>query len=304
VKTHAPEHAALRPQLEQRRAHIEHELGAIAASVTGDDDVARALRYALDAPGKRLRPVLCIAAIEALRGTYEHAHVRAATAIELVHTYSLVHDDLPCMDDDDLRRGRATAHRVFGTAAAMAAGFALIPLAARTVAAACAELQLEPRVTANALRELCAGAGAAGMVGGQMLDLEAEGQPLDLARLRRVHAMKTGALFAAAARMGAVIAGADDGIVDAFGRYGSSLGLAFQIRDDVLDVTTDASTLGKTPGKDEASSKATFAALLGVDRADFVAQSEAAAAVDSLAAAGISSDLLAGLARFAAYRGQ
>ena len=304
MTTPAPEHDTLRAQLELRRAHVEAELAAIIAGITGENDVARAMRYALGTTGKRLRPVLCIAAIEALRGTCERAHVRAATAIEIVHTYSLVHDDLPCMDDDDLRRGRPTAHRVFGTREAMAAGFALIPLAARTVAAACAELQLEPAVTAAAVRELCAGAGAAGMVGGQLLDLEAEGHPLDLAALRRVHAMKTGALFAAAVRMGAVIAGADDGRVDAIGRYGTSLGLAFQIRDDVLDVTTDAAALGKTPGKDAQASKATFAALLGVDRADFVAQSEAAAAIDALADAGITSALLEGLARFAAYRGQ
>ena len=304
MTTRAPEHDALRSQLELRRADVEAELATVIAGITGDDDVARAMRYALGTTGKRLRPVVCIAAVEALRGTYEPAHVRAATAIEIVHTYSLVHDDLPCMDDDDLRRGRPTAHRVFGTPAAMAAGFALIPLAARTVALACTELGVDRRTAAAAVRELCTGAGAAGMVGGQQLDLEAEGQTLDLPALTRVHAMKTGALFAAAARLGAVLAGADESGVNAFGRYGSALGLAFQVRDDVLDVTTDVSALGKTPGKDVQASKATFAALLGVDGADFVAQSEAATASNALAEAGITSPLLAGLARFAAYRGQ
>jgi geranylgeranyl pyrophosphate synthase len=240
--------------------------------------------------------------VEALRGGYDRPHIRAAAAIEIVHTYSLVHDDLPCMDNDDLRRGRATAHRVFGTPAAMAAGFALIPLAARTVGAACAQLGLADSATAAAIREMCTGAGAAGMVGGQVLDLDAEGRPLNVTELRRVHVMKTGALFAGAARMGAVLAGADNSQLDALGRYGSSLGLAFQIRDDVLDVTRDATALGKTPGKDVQAAKATFAALLGVDAATAAAQGEAAEAVGALTRAGIDSPLLADLARFAASR--
>ncbi|HUF51837.1 MAG TPA: farnesyl diphosphate synthase [Longimicrobiales bacterium] len=295
--------AAVQRHLEQQRGIVDAALADIAAGIGGDDVVSRAVRYALAAGGKRLRPVLCLVAMEALHThPLTRHHVHAAAAIELVHTYSLVHDDLPCMDDDDLRRGRPTVHRVFGSHAAIAAGFALIPLACRVLADAARNAGLDSAVAATAVQELCDGAGAAGMVGGQVLDLEAEGRALAVAELRRVHAMKTGALFAAAMRIGAVLAGGTAAERAALGSYGARLGLAFQIRDDVLDVTTDAAALGKTPGKDAGAAKATFAALLGVAAADAAAHAEADAAIAALADARIHHPLLAGLARFAAAR--
>jgi geranylgeranyl pyrophosphate synthase len=306
----------LTQQLEPRRTAVDAELARLAAAVTGDGAVARAVRYALGTGGKRMRHILCLAAAEAVDGQRSGhmdgsagsaadpaARVRAAAAIEIVHTYSLVHDDLPCMDDDDLRRGRPTAHRAFGTAPAALAGFSLIPLACGVLSAAARELGLADVQRAAAVRELCQGAGAAGMVGGQVLDLEAENAlALELDALRSIHAMKTGALFRASLRIGGILAGASPHVTDALGSFGASLGLAFQITDDVLDETMDAVALGKTPGKDRVASKSTFASLLGVQAARDAAASESADAVRALHGAGIDSPLLEALAGFAVQR--
>jgi geranylgeranyl diphosphate synthase, type II len=296
------------PDVQQRlrswRAAVDRTLLALGDEVGGMDPVASALRYALDTGGKRLRPILCLAAADAVRveDPEGQPRLRAAAAIELVHTYSLVHDDLPCMDDDDLRRGRPTPHRVFGTEPAMAAGFALIPHACGILAAAAASLGLNDRARAAAVGELCRGAGATGMVGGQVLDLEAEGIGLDLDGLHRIHAMKTAALFRAALRIGGIMAGAGPAVLAALGGFGDRLGLAFQITDDVLDVTTDARVLGKTPGKDASAAKATFASILGVEPARQAAAAEAASATQTLYGAGISSPVLSALAEFAVGR--
>ena len=298
----ATEAVALRRQLDRYRSEIDETLSRIRSEIRDQNPVAAAMSYALESGGKRLRPILCLATIDAIRGAHEAEHARAAAALELIHTYSLVHDDLPCMDDDALRRGRPTAHRVFGSPAAAAAGFALIPFALRVLAEAVLRLGLPPRERVAAVHEVCAGAGPAGMVGGQILDLEAEGGSLDERALRQVHAMKTGALFSAAVRLGATLAGAHGTQRDALGVYGLRLGLAFQIRDDVLDVTTDAEALGKTPGKDAAADKATFSALLGTEAADAAARMEADAAVAALATAGVHAPTLVSLARFAAVR--
>jgi geranylgeranyl pyrophosphate synthase len=293
--------------LDRYREATDAALAAIAAETGGADTVTAAVRYAIDGGGKRLRPALCLAAMAAIRPgaapeSDPHA-VRAAAAVELIHTYSLVHDDLPCMDDDALRRGRATVHRAFDTSAAMLAGLALLPLAARTLADAVRALRLEPAVRAAAQRELFAAAGAGGMVGGQVLDLEAEGTPTPaVAELRRIHAMKTGALFSCALRIGGMLGGAAEPQLAALGRFGSRLGLAFQIADDVLDVTREAGTLGKTPGKDRDALKSTYISLLGVAGAGHAARAEAAAAIAALDAAGIRAPVLAELARFAAER--
>jgi geranylgeranyl pyrophosphate synthase len=286
------------------RAEIDAMLAVLAGELRADDPVAGAIRYALDAGGKRLRPVLCLAAMEAAGGTggSRTARLRAACALELVHTYSLMHDDLPCMDDDDLRRGRATTHRVFGTRTAMIAGLALIPLACRVLRDAAIGMGAGEERARDAVVELCRGAGAAGMVGGQLLDLDAEGAAVGDAALRRIHAMKTGALFRAACRVGGVLGGGAPSTVDALGSFGAHLGLAFQITDDVLDVTMDSDALGKTAGKDAGSAKATFAAQLGVPGARRAAASEIESALAELAAAGLHSPVLEALARFAADR--
>ena len=286
------------------RAEIDAALAAIADGITAENAVVSALRYALAAGGKRIRPVLCLAAMDAAGGAPppRAAQLRAACSLELIHTYSLVHDDLPCMDNDELRRGQPTTHRAFGSRAAMLAGIALIPLACRVLHDAAREMGVDRARAAAAVRELCMGAGAPGMVGGQVLDLESEGARPGLAGLQRIHAMKTGALFRASLRIGAILAGAAPAGVDALGAFGGHLGLAFQITDDVLDVTMDSAALGKTAGKDVDADKATFAAALGIDGARRAAAVEVDAALSRLAGAGLKSPVLEGLARFAADR--
>ncbi len=252
--------------------------------------VAEPARYAAEGGGKRFRPLLCIAAFRAAGGKPEAEGIRTvAAAIELLHTYSLVHDDLPCMDDDDLRRGRPTVHRVFDHRAAAVAGAALIPVSARVLDRGGAELGLPGSLRLRMVAELMHAAGAEGMVGGQLLDLEAEGRELRLEELTLIHARKTGALFAASLRIGAIAAGADDPAIAAFGRCGQHLGLAFQIMDDVLDETGDPHVLGKTAGKDRAFAKATFVSLLGAEEAGSRAEQEAERARQALRTAGIRS---------------
>jgi len=227
--------------------------------------VADAIRYSLMGEGKRLRGILFLRAYEAAGGTADASSTGGA--IEVVHAYSLVHDDLPCMDDDDVRRGRPTVHRVFGVAAATAAGLAMVPLAALCAADAARELGLSDEDGAAVVRELMVASGAGGMIGGQLLDLEGEGKPLALDDLQRIHAAKTGALIAAAATIGGLTAGASATRLAALARYGAAIGLAFQIADDVLDVTATTDQLGKTAGRDLELRKSTYPALLGVDGA-------------------------------------
>jgi geranylgeranyl diphosphate synthase, type II len=304
----ALDRAALLQRMDAWRAAVDAELVRIAdAAEEGPESAAAAaLRYALGTGGKRLRPVLCLAAAEAITGTgpasTPPARVLAAAAVELVHTYSLVHDDLPCMDDDDLRRGRPTTHRIHGTVPAMVAGFALIPLACRELALACGQAGLAPADAMRAVGELCRGAGGAGMVGGQYLDLQAERMEAAGDQLTQIHGMKTGALFRAALRIGGILGGADPRALQALDGYGARLGLAFQITDDVLDVTMDAGALGKTPGKDVDAGKVTFVAAHGVAGARAAAVEEAGAATACLRGAGIHSPLLEALAGFAVDR--
>jgi geranylgeranyl pyrophosphate synthase len=227
--------------------------------------VGDAIRYSLTGEGKRLRGILFLRAYEAAGGTDDASAL--AAAIEVVHAYSLVHDDLPCMDDDDMRRGRPTVHRVHGVAAATAAGLAMVPLAALCAAEACAALALPEEATTAVVRDLMVASGAGGMIGGQLLDLEGEGSPLALEDLQQIHCAKTGALIAAAATIGGRAAGAPPEALTALAQYGEDIGLAFQIADDVLDVTSTTSQLGKTAGRDLELRKSTYPALLGVEGA-------------------------------------
>lgn len=262
--------------------------------------VGEAAAYSLASPGKRLRPALLIATYRELGGKGDAAELAAAT--EVVHTYSLVHDDLPCMDDDDLRRGRATTHRKFDVATATEAAFRLIPLSARVLAAGAKRLGLDVRATGAIAGELFRGAGACGMVGGQVMDLEAEGKDVSLAQLMRIHSAKTAALIAASVVMGALAAGADSATVEAVRGYGREIGLAFQIVDDVLDATATSSQLGKTVGKDARQHKATYATMVGIDAARRQADEHVRRAIDHLASAAINCGLLATLARFVTQR--
>ena len=262
--------------------------------------VADAIQYALRSPGKRVRPLLLLAAYRAAGGTGDAT--RLSCAPELIHAYSLVHDDLPCMDDDDMRRGRATVHRVFGSRTAILAGVLMIPLAVEVVRASTSSMHL-PESRARAIaRALLRAAGSGGMIGGQLNDLLGEGLSLDLGELERIHAAKTGELIAACVAMGALAADAGPEDVRAFESYGRRLGLAFQIMDDVLDVTATTSQLGKTSGRDQALGKSTYPALLGVDGARRRAQSLVEEGLATLRERGLLTTKLAEVANFMVSR--
>jgi geranylgeranyl diphosphate synthase type II len=230
------------------------------------ETISRAVRYSLFAGGKRLRPVLVLAAAEAVGGEIEDA-LPAAAAFEMIHTYSLIHDDLPAMDDDSLRRGRPTSHVVFGEAIAILAGDALQAHAFAVLADARPPCRVPAERRLRAVAELASAAGVAGMVGGQVLDLESEGRPVDAATLERIHRHKTGALIRASARVGAIVSGASEDDVTRLTRFGEEAGLAFQIVDDILDVEGSADVLGKSAGKDARSGKATYPLVHGIDEA-------------------------------------
>jgi geranylgeranyl pyrophosphate synthase len=257
------------------------------------------MRHAVLGGGKRLRPVLCLAACEAVGGRRERA-LPAACALEMIHTYSLVHDDLPALDDDELRRGRATVHVAFDEATAVLVGDALQTEGLALLLREPEALPAEPRLAV--LREVLEAVGTAGMIGGQMDDLEAEGRALEEERLTSIHRRKTGALLTAAVRAGAILGEAGAESLAAMGRYGRSLGLAFQIVDDVLDVTGTRESLGKSPGKDAAAEKTTYASLLGVDGARRRAGELAGDAVEALAPLGARGSLLAEIARYTVAR--
>jgi geranylgeranyl diphosphate synthase type II len=261
---------------------------------------AEAMRYTLMGEGKRLRAVLLLAAYRAAGGTGDATDL--AAAVEVVHAYSLVHDDLPCMDDDDMRRGRPTVHRVYGVATATAAGLAMVPLAARCVAEASGQLGLPPETGGTILRELMRAAGATGMIGGQLLDLEGERLALSLAELEHIHRAKTGALVTASVRLGGLAAGADDAVLSALGQYGAAIGLAFQIADDVLDVTATTDQLGKTAGRDLALHKSTYPALLGIDGARARASALVDEACGALERVALLTPVLEHLARYTVNR--
>jgi geranylgeranyl pyrophosphate synthase len=261
----------------------------------------QALSYALRTPGKRVRAALLMAAYRALGGK-STAIAGVAAAVETVHTYSLVHDDLPCMDNDDLRRGRPTTHRAFDVSTATRVGFLLVPVAARLLAAAARELGL-PTTTVGAMAEaLFHAGGVQGMVGGQWLDLEAERRRLPLAELTQVHRGKTGALIRAACALGGMAAGAGSAELAGLTAYGEDIGLAFQIADDVLDATGTSEELGKPAGRDAQLAKSTYVVLLGIDGARAEARRLAESAVDHLDHAGVPSAALGALAGYIATR--
>jgi farnesyl diphosphate synthase/geranylgeranyl diphosphate synthase type II len=224
-----------------------------------------AIAYSILSEGKRLRPRLLAAAYRAAGGADDILPL--AATVEVVHAYSLVHDDLPCMDDDALRRGRPTTHVRFGARVATVAGVVMVPLAARAALDAAQELGLPPQVSGDIVRVLMRASGAGGMVGGQMLDLAAEGSALGLAGLERIHRAKTGELIAAAIRIGGMAAGLDGERAGGLDRFGAAVGLAFQIADDVLDATATSDQLGKTAGRDAERHKRTYPAVLGIDGA-------------------------------------
>jgi geranylgeranyl pyrophosphate synthase len=265
-----------------------------------------AIAYALHSPGKRVRPALVLAAYRAVGGTAEVGAAEAVAgigaAVETVHTYSLVHDDLPCMDDDDLRRGRPTTHRRFDVPTATRVGFLLVPVAAQVLSEAAGELRLSSRVLGRMAVELFRAGGVEGMVGGQWLDLEAEQRALDLPELIAVHRGKTGALIRVSCVLGGMAAEASPAEVEALGAFGGDIGLAFQIADDVLDCTGTSEELGKTAGRDAELAKSTYVGLLGVDGARREAEALARRAVEHLDRAGVPSGALGALAGYIVSR--
>lgn len=282
--------AALRRALEALRRRIPEPL-------------ARAVEHSATAPGKLLRPILCTAAYRAAGGRAEGDGIyQIGAAIELVHTYSLMHDDLPCMDDAELRRGRPAAHRVFAEGTVMVAAAALIPAAALQAWEAALHLGCGEGAARRIVRELAVAAGAAGMVGGQALDLGAGDEAVDTAALDALHERKTGALLAAALRIGGVAAGAPEPVIRALDAYGRNVGLAFQVVDDILDVTASARALGKHPLRDSELGKPTYASIHGVEEARRRAAALALAAGEALSAAGMNAPALVALAHYVVER--
>jgi geranylgeranyl pyrophosphate synthase len=272
--------------------HLQFELG-------GQD--GRALAYALKTPGKRVRAALLLAAYRSVGGK-SPGIAGVAAAVETVHAYSLVHDDLPCMDDDDLRRGRPTAHRAFDVPTATRVGFLLVPVAARLLAVAARELGLSTKTLGLMATELFQAGGIEGMVGGQWLDLEAERRALSLPELIAVHRGKTGALIRSACTLGGIAGEAMPEALAGLRAYGEEIGLAFQIADDVLDATGTSEELGKPAGRDAEMAKSTYVALLGIEGARAEAQRLARSAVEHLDSAGVPSDTLGALAGYIVYR--
>ena len=265
-----------------------------------DGPVFEAIRYSLMGEGKRLRARLLLEAYRAAGGDGDASEL--AASVEVVHAYSLVHDDLPCMDDDDMRRGRPTVHKVYGVAAATAAGLAMVPLAARSAFNAGRSLGLPSSLSGRIVAELMCAAGAGGMIGGQLLDLEGEGTALTLEQLERIHHAKTGQLIRASVRLGGLAARASEDRVHALDRYGECIGLAFQIADDLLDVTATSDQIGKTAGRDRALQKSTYPALLGVEGSRARAEALVGEACDALDSANLLTPAFERLARYTVER--
>jgi geranylgeranyl diphosphate synthase, type II len=256
--------------------------------------IHKAMRYSLFAGGKRLRPILCLAAAEACGGKIDNA-MPLACAMECIHTYSLVHDDLPSMDNDDFRRGRATCHKVFGDGIAVLAGDALLTIAFEIVSHAKPPHRYEPM---SILREVAVAAGSRKLIAGQVADLEAEGRKVSRADLRFIHENKTAAILTASVCLGAMSANATAKELAAMTKFGRSLGLAFQVIDDILDVTQTSEKLGKSAGKDIAAQKATYPAVIGLEASRIEAKRLTKQAHNALSIFGAKGETLHALANY------
>ncbi len=272
---------------------------ALPAEDVGPPTIHRAMRYSVMAGGKRLRPILVLAGAEAVGGAIDAA-MPTACALEMIHTYSLIHDDLPAMDDDDYRRGRLTSHKVFGEAVAILAGDGLLTLAFRTIADSAA--RVDPGIVAAVVAEVADAAGTVGMVGGQVIDIESEGKSVGPDTLRSMHEKKTAALIRASLRVGAMLGSGGAAQVDAISRAGAAVGVAFQIVDDILDVEGSLAELGKTAGSDERKKKVTYPALHGLEASRREARALIERAVAALEPLGPGADPIRALCWFVLER--
>jgi len=291
----------LKSYLGRRKQFIDAALEKIFPMVSGlQKRVVEAARYSLFAGGKRLRPILCLAAAEVVGGAIQPA-LSAACGLEMIHTYSLIHDDLPSMDNDDFRRGVPTNHKVFGEAVAVLAGDALL-----TEAFDCFALNASEGVSADKIVEVIRiavkASGYRGMIGGQVIDLECENQKVSLATVEYMHIHKTGALISASLEIGAILGGGSQAQIRSLKDYGHHLGLAFQITDDLLDIEGDAALMGKTPGSDAASNKMTYPALLGITQSKAAAREHVESSLEALGGFDAAAEPLRAIARYLLVR--
>jgi geranylgeranyl diphosphate synthase, type II len=288
----------IRRYLQEQRALVDD---ALARYLPGEEHypqaIFQAMRYSVFAGGKRVRPILAIAAAEAVGGTAADV-LPLACALECIHTYSLIHDDLPALDNDDYRRGRLTNHKVFGEANAILAGDALLTFAFELMGDAQHWQQFVPARVVQVMREVAYAIGTFGMIGGQVVDLEMEGRDLDLPALQYIHAHKTGALIRVSVRSGAILGGGSPAAVEALTHYGTHIGLAFQIMDDILDVRGDEQLMGKALRKDEERRKATYPRLVGLAESEVRAQAAVTAGTTALDSIGERGAVLRHLAQF------
>ncbi|NJD37242.1 MAG: polyprenyl synthetase family protein [Geobacter sp.] len=293
----------LKPYLKEKIALVD---AALEQYLPGEQErpqsIHQAMRYSVFAGGKRVRPVLMLAACEAVGGQIAAA-MPAACAMEMIHTYSLIHDDLPAMDDDDFRRGRPTNHKVFGEAIAILAGDGLLTEAFKLLSNPRFTGSTDPATTLAVIQEIAVCAGTHGMVGGQVVDMESEGKPeMDLPTVQYIHTHKTGALIKASVVAGALLGGADQQQLAAIRRYGEAAGLAFQIADDILDIEGTTEEIGKDAGSDEARGKATYPAVMGLAAAKQEAQAMMDEAMLALEMFGAAAEPLRAIARYIVER--
>jgi len=288
----------LKAYLEEKRTAVEASLKGVFDKPEGPaSDIIRAMNYSLLAGGKRLRPILCISGAEAVGGEARGV-LPVACALELIHTYSLIHDDLPVMDNDDLRRGKPTNHKVFGEALALLAGDGLLTEAFRLMSGPDVSKVADPRLLLEVIGLVATAAGYRGMVGGQVVDVQSEGREVEPSIVEFIHTRKTGALINAAVTSGAILGGGKEDQVQAISRYGWRIGLAFQIADDVLDVEGDSRRLGKPVGGDASKKKITYPSVLGLKRAKEAQREMVEQAVQSLTAFDQKADPLREIARY------
>ena len=288
----------LKAYLQERKALVDEALDRLLPGLDHDPPVIfEAVRYSLFAGGKRIRPILCIAAAEAVGGTADSV-LPVACALECIHTYSLIHDDLPAMDNDDFRRGRPTSHKVFGEAVAILAGDALLTEAFSLLARAGQHPGIDPSRLLQVIGLVAHAAGIWGMIGGQVMDIQAEGKTVDMDAVYSMHDRKTGAMIRVSVISGALLAGAGEKQLAALTDYGQRIGLAFQIADDILNVTGNRDLMGKNTGSDEGRGKGTFPAVLGIDRSRLKLEELVYQAVADLEAFGGRADALRELAKF------